>query len=122
MLEFAPLQSRDLELLEKNLARGRRQDPEDEAQNGALAAAALAHDDETIERLDLERDAFEDGLLRKSELHIAKLDDMSAAARSREKDDVNDVKKRVETDHDRDRGDDTRSGGSADAGRAAFAP
>src|SRR4030095_5616812 len=43
-----------------------------------------------------------------------------AGARSREKDDVDDVEKRIETDHDRDRGDDARGGGGADTSRAAL--
>ena len=41
----------DLELLEKNRAIGRRENAEDQAQDGALTAAALAHDDQAIERL-----------------------------------------------------------------------
>ena len=63
-------------MLEKNLARGRLEDAEDKAQDGAFAAAALAHDDEPVERVDLERDAGEDFFPGKLELHIAQLDDM----------------------------------------------
>ena len=120
LLQLAALQARDFELLKENLARGRLQNAEDQAQDGALAAAALAHDDQAIERLDFQGNAVEHFFFRKCELHIAQLDHMMAGARSREKDDVNDIKKRVETDHDGDRGDDARSGRGADASRAAL--
>ena len=48
LLQLATLQARDFKLLEENLARGRLQNTEDQAQDGALAAAALAHDDQAM--------------------------------------------------------------------------
>ena len=113
----------DFELLEKDRAAGRRQDSEDQAQDGALAAAALAHDDEAIERLDHERDALEHFFFLELEMDIAQLDDRRwrSVLRSRgRKHGVNDVKERIEADHGGDRRDDARSGGGADARRAAL--
>ena len=76
LLEFAALQARDFKLLEENLARGRLQNTEDQAQDGALAAAALAHDDQAIERLYFQGNAVEHFFFRKCEVHVAQLDHM----------------------------------------------
>src|SRR4029079_18879137 len=76
LLQLAALQARDFELFKENLARGRLQNTEDQAQNGALAAAALAHDDQAIERFYFQGNAVEHFFFRKCELHIAQLNDM----------------------------------------------
>ena len=121
LLQFAPLQACDFELFEKNSTGiGLQECQGSSRKQCALAATALAHDDKALRWLDLERDAVEDFLVFELHLHIAQLDDMSWSSRSWEKDHINDVVERIDTDHGRDGGDDARGSGGTDAGRAAF--
>ncbi len=66
---------RNLELLEEDRPSCRRKDSENQTQDGALAAAALTHDDEAIQWLDFERHALQHFFVLELEIDVAELDD-----------------------------------------------
>ena len=63
-------------MFEENRATIGLEDAEDQTQDRALAATALAHDDEAIERFDLERHTIEHLFFFEAELDIAQLNHM----------------------------------------------
>ena len=74
LLQFPPRQSGDVELLEENLTRRRFDDAENKAKDGALADAALSHDDKSLQRFDDEGDTVEHFFLFELQVHIAHID------------------------------------------------
>jgi hypothetical protein len=79
-LKLPPGQARDFKLLEKNRTGIGSQGAENQSQNRALAAAALAHDHQTFLRLDFERNTVENFLFLEPHVHIAQFDHLQRGA------------------------------------------
>ena len=74
LLQFAPPEPRDFELFEENRAAIGPQHSENQTQNGALAAATLAHDDKALLGLDRKWAAVEHFFFFELHLHVAQFD------------------------------------------------
>ncbi len=74
LLQFAPAQPRDFELLKENGAGIGVQYSQNQPQNRTLAAAALTHDHESIFRFDRKRKSIEHFFFFKLHFHIAQFD------------------------------------------------
>ena len=59
LLQFTPLQAGDLELFEENFTGAWVQNSQDQPQDGALAAATLAHHDQAFLWLNRKREVVE---------------------------------------------------------------